>query len=91
MHQLSLEIMQTWNVGPLPAVEGPDSGHEHVPYVFELLARGEIKNLDTPFGGVLVPPGLGALVAELYEPPHAIFVGDPLPVPEDLRRFRVKG
>lgn len=45
MQQLALEVVQAWNIGPFPIVEGSLGGDEHVARVFIDRSIFDVLNL----------------------------------------------
>ena len=84
MQQWALEILQAFDIWPLPFAQRADTCYEHIGGVLYDFARVELLNSDVLFRPALVLPGFDAFVPESHVLADVVFACDPLPVPENL-------
>ncbi len=94
MMQLALKVAQSVDVGPVPAAEHADCGHEDIDNVLELGpdagVRVDVAHTDVPLSCALVVLRADNLVAELDEAHELVLVDDALEVLPDLCSRRVQ-
>jgi hypothetical protein len=88
--QFALEIVQAFDIGPLPFVQHPSAHHEDVANVLDNLIRAHFLKFGMPFASFLVPSSFYAFPVEVHVLSDVVLIGHFSPILQDFRRSGIK-